>query len=53
MHHLYPASLLYKIDKYQSDRVIYTIIKEMMHILDEKKNLLTMYEIVLTIFWAR
>lgn len=38
MHHSYAASLLYKIDEYQSDHVIYTIIKEMMHILDEKKK---------------
>lgn len=38
MHHLYGALLLYKIDEYQSDHVIYTIIKEMVHILDEKEN---------------
>ena len=38
MHHLYAALLLYKIDEYQSDHVIYTIIREMVHILDEKEN---------------
>lgn len=57
MHHSYAASLLYKIDEYQSDHVIYTIIKEMMHILEywmkKKKQILTIYEIVLTILWAR